>query len=70
MYENYTDWKLRQPPHHVRVMIKFEDGGRYIGYSDGFGYLHLETGKIVSETVSRPLEWKKIEKDEWGNYVW
>lgn len=68
--ENYNSWALRKPPSNVKVMIKFADGSRKVGYRDSFGYVHDEDSKIVAEDVCVPFAWKKIEKDEWGNYLW
>ena len=67
---DYTNWSLRKPPSNVKVMIKFMDGTHAIGYRDTFDYIHKEDGSIVGDHLAVPILWKKLEKDEWGNYLW
>lgn len=64
---DYVNWSIRKPPANVRIMIVGIDGGKFIGYRDTFDLIHIEGGKICNE---RPLKWKKLEQDQWGNYIW
>lgn len=64
----YNDFDLRKPPKNVKVMIKFTDGYRDVCYIDDWGMIHGEETKIIKGKI--PDKWKKIEKDEWGKYIW
>ncbi len=63
----YTLWSIRKPPANARVMIIFDDNSRAIGYRDTFDLVHLEGGKVAK---LQPRRWKKVERDEWGEYLW
>ena len=67
-YKGYTDYTLRKPPKNVKVMIIFDDESKDIGYIDDWGIIHGEKTRIIKGRV--PAWWKKIEKDEMGEYVW
>lgn len=64
----YTDFTLRRPPKNVKVMMIFEDDYRDVCYIDEWGIIHGEVTKIIKGRV--PAYWKKIEKDNWGDYKW
>ena len=65
---NYTDFTLRRPPKNVKVMMIFQDEYRDVCYIDDWGMIHGEQTKIIKNKV--PTYWKKIERDEVGDYKW
>lgn len=65
---NYTDYKLRKPPKNVKVMMVFEDKTKDVCYVDDWNILHGEQTRIIRG--KNPLAWKKIEKNEMGEYIW
>ena len=67
-YNKYTDYSLRKPPKNVKVMMIFTDESRDICYVDDWNIIHGEKSRIVKGKV--PAYWKKIEKDNWGEYIW
>lgn len=69
MYKaGYTDFALRRPPKNVKVMMIFEDDYRDVCYIDDWGMIHGEVTKIIRERI--PALWKKIEKNDFGEYIW
>ena len=68
IYHNYTDFALRKPPRNVKVMMIFDDDTQDVGYIDDWNIIHGEVTRIIKG--KQPKYWKKIEKDEWGNYKW
>lgn len=66
--EKYTDFGLRKPPKNVKVMMRFYDGGQDICYIDDWNIIHGQKVRIYKNVT--PKEWKKIEKDEFGEYLW
>jgi len=66
--KDYTDYTLRKPPKNVKVMMIFEDTYKDICYIDDWGIIHGQETRIIRGKV--PALWKKIEKDEMGDYVW
>ena len=64
----YTDFTMRRPPNNVKVMMLFKDDYRDVCYIDDWGMIHGEKTKIIKGSV--PAYWKKIEKDNWGEYKW
>ena len=66
--KDYTDFTLRKPPKNVKVMVLFTDESKDICYIDDWGIIHGEEVKIIRDRV--PAYWKKIEKDEMGDYKW
>ena len=67
-YKNYTDFALRRPPRNVKVMFVFDDDSRDVGYIDDWNIIHGEKTRIIKGRV--PAYWKKVEKDDWGEYIW
>ena len=65
---NYTDYNLRKPPKNVKVMMVFEDKTKDVCYIDDWNIMHGEETRIIRN--KKPVKWKKIEKDNWGNYIW
>ena len=65
---NYTDYALRKPPKNVKVMMIFEDQTHDICYIDDWNIIHGQETRIIKGRV--PALWKKIEKDEMGEYIW
>lgn len=67
-YKNYTDYSLRKPPKNVKVMMLFQDGHKDICYIDDWNIIHGQEIRIVRGKV--PTFWKKIEKNDMGEYIW
>lgn len=65
---NYTKFSLRKPPKNVKVMIIFDDKSRDICYIDDWNIIHGQETRIIKGKT--PALWKKIEKNEMGEYVW
>lgn len=65
---DYTDYTLRRPPKNVKVMMVFDDESKDICYIDEWNIIHGEQTRIIKGRA--PAYWKKIEKDEWGEYKW
>lgn len=67
-YKNYTNATLRMPPKNVKVMMVFDDGSKDICFIDAWNVIHGEKERIIRGR--EPAWWKKLEKDNWGEYVW
>lgn len=67
-FREYTDYSLRKPPKNVKVMMVFEDDSRDICYIDDWNIIHGQKTRIIRGRI--PRWWKKIEKNEMGEYVW
>ena len=65
---DYTDYTLRRPPKNVKVMMLFDDETRDVCYIDEWKIIHGEETRIIKGKT--PVYWKKIEKNEWGEYKW
>lgn len=65
---NYTDYELRKPPRNVKVMMIFADETHDICYIDDWDIIHGQETRIIKGR--KPALWKKIEKDEMGEYIW
>lgn len=65
---DYTDYTLRRPPKNVKVMMLFDDESRDVCYIDEWNIIHGEETRIIKGKT--PVYWKKIEKNEWGDYKW
>lgn len=64
----YTEYNLRKPPKNVKVMMLFWDGTGDICYIDDWGMIHGQKVRIYKNVT--PKAWKKIEKDDEGEYIW
>ena len=64
----YTQFNLRKPPKNVKVMMVFWNGDYDVCYIDDWNILHGEKVRIYKNVT--PKMWKKIEKDNWGEYKW
>lgn len=65
---DYTDYTLRRPPKNVKVMMIFDDESRDVCYIDEWNIIHGEQTRIIKG--KNPVLWKKVEKNEWGDYKW
>ena len=65
---DYTDYALRRPPKNVKVMMIFDDESRDVCYIDEWNIIHGEQTRIIKGKT--PVLWKKVEKNEWGDYKW
>lgn len=65
---DYTDYALRRPPKNVKVMMVFDDKSRDVCYIDEWNIIHGEQTRIIKGKT--PVYWKKVEKNEWGDYKW
>lgn len=65
---DYTDYTLRRPPKNVKVMMIFDDESRDVCYIDEWNIIHGEQTRIIKGKT--PILWKKVEKNEWGDYKW
>lgn len=65
---NYTEFLTRKPPNNIKVMMLFWDGTNDICYIDDWGIIHGQSVRIYKNVT--PKAWKKIERDEDGEYLW